>query len=96
VEINSHNLFSKYFSESAAFVGQMFDNIVALLADTDLFLVVLIGNPCARRSETPVTDHIPLDEVETLIPSRQAALNANDPTDGLRVRLWPEKREITF
>jgi hypothetical protein len=28
-----------------------------------------------------------LDEVETLIPSRQAAMKANDPTDALRVRL---------
>ncbi|KAA8909321.1 P-loop containing nucleoside triphosphate hydrolase protein [Sphaerosporella brunnea] len=67
MEINSHNLFSKYFSESATLVGQLFDKIDALLVDSDLFLVILI------------------DEVETLIPSRQTALNANDPTDGLRV-----------
>jgi SpoVK/Ycf46/Vps4 family AAA+-type ATPase len=45
MEINSHNLFSKFFSESATLVGQMFDKIAELLSDEGLFLVVLIGMP---------------------------------------------------
>jgi SpoVK/Ycf46/Vps4 family AAA+-type ATPase len=47
MEINSHNLFSKYFSESATLVGQMFDKIAELLSDSKLFLVILIGMPHA-------------------------------------------------
>lgn len=43
VEINSHNLFSKFFSESGKLVGKMFDDIYEMLADPDLFVVVLIG-----------------------------------------------------
>lgn len=45
-EINSHNLFSKYFSESATLVGQMFDRILKLLGDGGVFVVLLIGNWC--------------------------------------------------
>jgi hypothetical protein len=42
-EINSHSLFSKYFSESAKRLGQVFDHFVKQLADSGLFLVILIG-----------------------------------------------------
>ncbi|KAI5819465.1 ATPase family associated with various cellular activities-domain-containing protein [Pyronema omphalodes] len=41
-EINSHSLFSKYFSESAKRLGQVFDHFVKQLADQELFLVILI------------------------------------------------------
>jgi hypothetical protein len=43
VEINSHSLFSKWFSESGKLVGRMFDEILQMLADEDTFVVVLIG-----------------------------------------------------
>lgn len=43
VEINSHSLFSKWFSESGKLVGRMFDEILQMLADDDTFVVVLIG-----------------------------------------------------
>ena len=43
VEVNSHNLFSKYFSESGKLVGKLFDEILDMLADPELFVVVLIG-----------------------------------------------------
>ncbi|KAF8534032.1 pachytene checkpoint component Pch2 [Trichophaea hybrida] len=42
IEINSHSLFSKFFSESATRLGQMFDQIMELLSDNNLFLVILI------------------------------------------------------
>ncbi|KAL7274092.1 hypothetical protein RUND412_003013 [Rhizina undulata] len=42
VEINSHSLFSKWFSESGKLVGRMFDEILQMLADEDSFVVVLI------------------------------------------------------
>ncbi|KAI5848703.1 P-loop containing nucleoside triphosphate hydrolase protein [Morchella snyderi] len=42
VEINSHSLFSKWFSESGKLVGRMFDEILQMLADEDTFVVVLI------------------------------------------------------
>lgn len=42
IEINSHSLFSKYFSESGKLVSKMFDEIFHMLADRELFAVVLI------------------------------------------------------
>lgn len=43
VEINSHNLFSKFFSESGKLVGRLFESVVEMLEDGDLFVVLLIG-----------------------------------------------------
>lgn len=43
VEINSHSLFSKWFSESGKLVGKMFDDILQTLENDDTFVVVLIG-----------------------------------------------------
>lgn len=43
IEINSHSLFSKWFSESAKLVGKMFDEIMQVLENEDAFVVVLIG-----------------------------------------------------
>lgn len=44
VEINSHSLFSKWFSESGKLVGRMFEEIMQMLADEDTFVIVLIGS----------------------------------------------------
>jgi len=53
-EINSHNLFSKYFSESATLVGQMFDRILKLLEDGAVFVILLIGEWWSKvRGERP-------------------------------------------
>ncbi|KAF8449865.1 P-loop containing nucleoside triphosphate hydrolase protein [Terfezia claveryi] len=42
VEINAHALCSKWFSESGKLVGRLFDNILTMLEDEDLFVLVLI------------------------------------------------------
>ncbi|KAI8822937.1 P-loop containing nucleoside triphosphate hydrolase protein, partial [Fimicolochytrium jonesii] len=42
VEINSHSLFSKFFSESGKLVMRMFQQIHQILNDQDVFVVVLI------------------------------------------------------
>lgn len=42
VEINAHALCSKWFSESGKLVGRLFDNILTMLEDEDLFILVLI------------------------------------------------------
>ncbi|RUS34146.1 ATPase family associated with various cellular activities-domain-containing protein [Jimgerdemannia flammicorona] len=42
VEINSHSLFSKWFSESGKLVMRMFQQISELVADEDAFVCVLI------------------------------------------------------
>ncbi|PUU80630.1 P-loop containing nucleoside triphosphate hydrolase protein [Tuber borchii] len=42
VEINSHSLFSKWFSESGKLVGKMFDDISHTLENDDTFVAVLI------------------------------------------------------
>jgi hypothetical protein len=43
IEINSHSLFSKWFSESGKLVGKMFDGIMQVLENEEAFVVVLIG-----------------------------------------------------
>jgi len=43
LEINSHSLFSKWFSESGKLVQRLFDSITELVEEEDSFLVVLIG-----------------------------------------------------
>lgn len=42
IEINSHSLFSKYFSESGKLVQSLFDQIKAFVEDSDCFVTVLI------------------------------------------------------
>lgn len=43
LEINSHTLFSKWFSESGKLVHRLFISISELADEGDAFLVVLIG-----------------------------------------------------
>ena len=43
LEINSHSLFSKWFSESGKLVQRLFNSITELAEEEDAFLVVLIG-----------------------------------------------------
>ncbi|KAG0638875.1 P-loop containing nucleoside triphosphate hydrolase protein [Tuber brumale] len=42
VEVDSHSLFSKWFSESGKLVGKMFDDISQTLENDDTFVVLLI------------------------------------------------------
>ncbi|KAF7985201.1 hypothetical protein HWV62_7818 [Athelia sp. TMB] len=42
LEINSHSLFSRWFSESGKLVQRLFSNIMELIEDDDVFIVVLI------------------------------------------------------
>ncbi|KAF9572109.1 Pachytene checkpoint protein 2 [Mortierella alpina] len=42
LEINSHSLFSKWFSESGKMVQKMFDQIWSMVEDEDAFVCVLI------------------------------------------------------
>ncbi|KAJ3109069.1 Pachytene checkpoint protein 2 [Phlyctochytrium planicorne] len=77
VEINSHSLFSKFFSESGKLVMKMFQSFVFLLNpvlgikeicdDPDTFVTVLI------------------DEVESLTAARKAAVSGMEPSDAFRV-----------
>ncbi|TPX34800.1 hypothetical protein SmJEL517_g02643 [Synchytrium microbalum] len=59
VEINSHSLFSKYFSESGKLVLNMFSKIHELAEDGESFIVILIGK----------------HEVESLTAARKASSN---------------------
>ncbi|KAF8471993.1 P-loop containing nucleoside triphosphate hydrolase protein [Kalaharituber pfeilii] len=42
IEINAHTLCSKWFSESGKLVGRLFDSIIEMLTDEELFVLVLI------------------------------------------------------
>ncbi|SRR6266436_577648 len=43
LEINSHSLFSRWFSESGKLVQKLFGSVIDLVEDEDTFVVVLIG-----------------------------------------------------
>jgi len=43
VEINSHSLFSKWFSESGKLVQRLFSMVHELVDDEENFVVVMIG-----------------------------------------------------
>ncbi len=45
LEINSHSLFSKWFSESGKLVQRLFSGINELIEEEEGFVVVLIGKP---------------------------------------------------
>ena len=49
LEINSHSLFSKWFSESGKLVLKMFQSVQTLLDQPDAFVIVLIGARACRR-----------------------------------------------
>ena len=67
LEISSHSLFSKYFSESGKLVVKLFDHILDITEDEDCFVFVLI------------------DEVESIVSSRDQASKSNEPGDAIRV-----------
>lgn len=48
LEINSHSLFSRWFSESGKLVQRLFSNIMEMVEDEDCFVVVLIGKSGTR------------------------------------------------
>lgn len=48
LEINSHSLFSRWFSESGKLVQKLFASVNDLCEEEDCFVVVLIGK-CLRR-----------------------------------------------
>lgn len=43
LEINSHSLFSRWFSESGKLVQRLFGSVMDLIEEEDTFVVVLIG-----------------------------------------------------
>lgn len=47
LEINSHSLFSRWFSESGKLVQKLFGSVMDLVEDEDTFVVVLIGTLCS-------------------------------------------------
>lgn len=47
MEINSHSLFSKWFSESGKLVQKLFASITEMVDDEGCFVVVLIGSPAS-------------------------------------------------
>lgn len=78
VEINSHSLFSKWFSESGKLVQKIFDKVHDLISDENCFVVVMIGASYACCM-------LIVDEVESLTAARSGALTGNEPSDALRV-----------
>lgn len=92
VEINSHSLFSKWFSESGKLVQRLFAQVTELVEDEASFVVVLIGTfwPSLwiwELVEVVVDAASPVfaDEVESLTAARAGAMSGKEPSDALRV-----------
>jgi pachytene checkpoint protein 2 len=88
LEINSHSLFSRWFSESGKLVQKLFGIVMELVEDEDTFVVVLIGNLLVLHSgylDICLTDLTLTDEVESLTAARAGAMAGTEPTDALRV-----------
>ncbi|PPQ99898.1 hypothetical protein CVT24_009579 [Panaeolus cyanescens] len=84
LEINSHSLFSKWFSESGKLVQRLFTSITELVEEEDGFVVVLIGEFYVGRSAFLCNPRL-IDEVESLTAARAGAMAGTEPSDGLRV-----------
>jgi len=85
LEINSHSLFSRWFSESGKLVQRLFSNIMEMVEDEDCFVVVLIGKFGVCMDHRAIS-YSALDEVESLTAARAGAMAGTEPSDGLRVR----------
>jgi len=88
LEINSHSLFSRWFSESGKLVQKLFGTVMELVEDEDTFVVVLIGTLLVLHSSYLgifLTELTLTDEVESLTAARAGAMAGTEPTDALRV-----------
>lgn len=86
IEINSHSLFSRWFSESGKLVQRLFSTVTDMVDDEDTFVVVLIGTVSFHTSRCNNLTEI-LDEVESLTSARAGAMAGTEPSDALRVGL---------
>lgn len=85
LEINSHSLFSKWFSESGKLVQRLFTSITELVEEEDGFVVVLIGTSIFCQYMRGNNFNNIIDEVESLTAARAGAMAGTEPSDGLRV-----------
>jgi hypothetical protein len=88
VEINSHSLFSKWFSESGKLVHSLFAKIEQIAENTDVFVLVLIGPSSLfflLLSYFSWFTFCLTDEVESLAGSRSSGASGGEPSDALRV-----------
>lgn len=90
IEINSHSLFSKWFSESGKLVQKLFQTVTEMVEDESGFVVVMIGAwddflSFAVSSQTQCANDGYSDEVESLTAARAGAMKGNEPSDSLRV-----------
>ncbi|RWS25983.1 Thyroid receptor-interacting protein 13-like protein, partial [Leptotrombidium deliense] len=67
IEVNSHSLFSRWFSESGKLIMKLFNEIREYVSNSENLVFVLI------------------DEVESLVHTRQMLMSGNDPSDAMRV-----------
>lgn len=87
VEINSHSLFSKWFSESGKLVQKLFSHVTRMVESDSTFVVVMIGKFSFSNLLTVVVIQSDgIDEVESLTSARSA--NGSEPGDALRVRSY--------
>ena len=87
LEINSHSLFSRWFSESGKLVQRLFNSITELTEDEDTFVIVLIGASCRVEQHNEERRQLVSDEVESLTAARAGAMAGTEPSDALRVWL---------
>ncbi len=66
VEVNSHSLFSKWFSESGKLVQRMFEAIQELVDDPDAFVCVLVDEVESLAAVRKATGSEPSDAIRVV------------------------------
>ncbi|XP_015909382.1 pachytene checkpoint protein 2 homolog [Parasteatoda tepidariorum] len=68
VEVNTHSLFSKWFSESGKLVTKLFHNIINLVEDTSVLVIVLLDEveTLARSRSSALTGNEPSDALRVV------------------------------
>ena len=75
IEINSHSLFSKWFSESGKLVMKLFDYIRDILSSNDTLLFILIG--CLALP----LNHIQMKSNRSLLRGKPVSQGRNRPME---------------
>lgn len=94
VEINSHSLFSKWFSESGKLVQKLFSHVTRMVDSESTFVVVMIGEFGYR---VPGYDCLLTDQMRSrvlLVLGRQVAQSPEMPSEWVQTDILTD-RNIT-
>lgn len=74
VEVNSHSLFSKWFSESGKLVQKMFEHVQELISDPCAFVCVLIDEVESLAAARKASSNEPSDAIRQVEPHLSSSI----------------------